>query len=231
MFAKIFCIKLILCLLSLPFFAQESSAIKNLDGLDSYAEMKLVYGWSRNTKNDKWTVKEEKIVDIDYFDNYYILSFHEQTQKYICIIKQYEEKRDVVFESYIIDYEDYVSKISMWEEHSLLKFPILKQTSVRLKKGSSISKQLLGLDNLSNILLQPKDSFVFQYRFEKDDTVKFLFYKESCLANDCQPAGLNMNEKNYSSYTYVGNDSLYSTFFYKTILKYFTQFTDSPLAK
>ncbi|MBK5721173.1 hypothetical protein JGH11_09860 [Dysgonomonas sp. Marseille-P4677] len=211
--------------------AQESSFIKNFDSLDSYAELKLVYGWMYNSKSDKWIIKENRIANIDYYSNYYIVSLHNQSNKYICIIKQFEEKGAISFESYILDYNDYISKISLWEEHTILKFPILKKNKIKLKKGTQLSKELLGIDNLSDVLSNPRDYFVFQYRFEKDSTVKFLFYQESCFVNDCQPSSLNCEEKYLSYYVHVGNDNLYSNFFYKTMLKYFTQFIDSPITK
>ena len=211
--------------------AQNRSIVRQIAGVETNTSLSFVYGWQRNPQNDKWTTKENEIKGIDKFESYSLISFNDQSKKYIAIIKQYDEKGLLVFDSYILDYEDYVSKISLWEEHSILKFPILKYYQAKLKKGILLTKDVLGLSDLSGLLSSPKDFFVFQYKFSNDNTVKFLFYKESCLAGDCLPSGLNTKPENLPYYINIGTDNLYNNFFYKTMLKYFVEFTDSPIKK
>jgi len=229
-------IKLIMSALILLFcmpeaIAQNISSLKDIKGIESYADLPFVYGWHRNPDNDKWSTKENEIKNIDKFESYSILTFTNQNNKYIAIIKEYKEKGSLVFDTYILDCNDYVSKISLWETNSLLKFPILKFHQAKLKKKEAITKQLLGLADMSDLKVYPRDYFVFQYKFFPDSTVKFLFYVESCSADICVPTGLNIEKENESGRVsgVAGKESLYDNFFYKTIYKYFVAFTDFPL--
>lgn len=218
--------------LIIPFLclnAQTNHDIRQLPGVETYGTLSFVYGWLRNPKNDKWTVKEKEIKDIDKFDSYSIISFTNKGKKYIAILKQEEKRSQQIFDVYIIDYIDYVSKISLWEEHTILKFPILEYHQVLLGKKDIISMEALGLNILSDVRTYPRDNFVFQYKFFTDSTVKFLFYVESCSSDDCVFSGLYTPKEYTGMYENIGKDDLYNDFFYKTMLKYFTAFTDSPL--
>lgn len=221
---------LIICFSFLHVGAQ-NNPVDQLPDIDSYGYISSVYGWARNPKSDKWKVKENEIQGIDKFDNYSIISFKNLSRNYVAIIKQTEDKGLQMYDVYVLDYDEYTSQIGRWEEHTILKFPVLKHYQARLKKNDPVTKESLGLSDLSDILSHPRDYFVFQYKFEQDATVKFLFYVESCLAGECVPSGLITKKENIHLYGEIGKDTLYNTFFYKTMLKYFVAFTDSPLKK
>ena len=187
------------------------------------------YGWLYNSKNDKWITKEKEIKGVDQFVNYYILSFSNNAEKYVAIVK---EQKDLLFDVYIIDYDIYADNISLWDENTLIKVPILKYKQVKIKKGEKPTVDLLGLNDLSSILIEPRDYFVFQYKFFSDSTVKFLFYVELCSSFDgCLISNLDTKKEYMQLHNHIGKDTLYNNFFYKTTIKYFTNFIDSPLKK
>lgn len=190
------------------------------------SSLSIVYGWIRNPKNDKWMTKENEIKGIDKFVNYYILPLEFDTEKYIAIVK---EQKDLLFDIYIINYNAYSKVVYMREEDALIKFPILKYSQIKLQKGKSISIESLGLNNLSDLLDNPNGYFIFQYKFFSDSTVKFLFYIEHCSSDNCEIKGLDTKEENKEWYNYIGTNQLYNNFFYKTTIKYFTEFIYSPL--
>ena len=79
--------------------------------------------------------------------------------------------------------------------------------------------------------LKTKESnFIFQYKFEYDDTVKFLFYTEECDNARCQFVGLNGKNANLNV-SLLDTDELFDNFFYKTMKDNFIKFTDAPLKK
>ena len=207
--------------------------ITQLDNISTSSTLSIVYGWFHNPKNDKWITKENEIKDIDKFTNYYILSFPDKgsSQKYVAIVKEQKVQSFFDLNVYIFDYNVYKDKISMWEEDALIKLPILKHHQVRVKKEEMLTNDLLGISDLSGVLSNPRDNFVIQYKFFSDSTVKFLFYTEQCSSDSCVVTGLDTKEKFLDFYNYIGTNTLYSTFFYKTTIKYFTEFVDSPLNK
>ncbi|MDH6354252.1 hypothetical protein M2132_000579 [Dysgonomonas sp. PH5-45] len=215
-------------LLSLQLVAQNKIERSNLTDVDSFTSLSIVYGWSYDSKKDKWITKENEIKGIDRFDGYYILSLHDENRNYVAIIKEYKIKSNLVFDTFILDYDDYVTKISKWETHTLLKFPILKHHQVTIKKKELVTNDVLGL-NVSNLLSTPRDYFVFQYKFLQDSTVKFLFYTELYSSDNCMLSGLNTEEVDLGRYTFIGKEELYNNSFYKTTPQYFTDFIDSPL--
>lgn len=198
-----------------------------LNGIKKVESLPVVYGWHRNQKSDKWTIKSNEISGVDKFQEYCMVLFKDSNFKeYILIIKTNEHKGNLIIDSYILDYSDYVDKISAWDEYAILKFPILKHKQSVVKKNTPLSEELVGIDDLSDLIVKSRNYFVFQYKFQKDSTVKFLFYTELCSSGTCQIEGLNVTPENTHIYKYLERDELYNTLFYKTTIKYFTDFLD-----
>jgi len=211
--------------------ASDGVIINQLDNISTSSTLSIVYGWYHNPKNDKWTTKENEIKDIDKFTNYYLVSFKDKinAKKYVAIIKEQKVQSFFDLDVYIVDFDSYKDKISMWEEDALIKLPILKHHQVKIKKGEAISNDLIGINDLSDLLTNPSDNFVIQYKFFTDSTVKFLFFVEQCAFDSCVIGGLETKEKYIDSHDHIGTNTLYNNFFYKTTVKYFTEFVDSPL--
>jgi hypothetical protein len=209
--------------------AQPNIGITELENLSSSSFLPIVYGWYHNPKSDKWITKENEIKNIDKFVNYYILSFNDLDKKYVAIIKEQKEKNNLLFDTYIIDSKYYEESMEVREEHALIKFPILRYHQAKIKKGEVLTRSILGLDNLTKLQIAPRDSFIFQYKFFSDSTVKFLFYVEECSSDTCIVGGLNFQKEYTELYKSIGKDQLYNNFFYKTTIKYFIEFIESPL--
>ena len=220
----IYVLAILLSIALISINAQNSPVIDN----SKFSSLSFVYGWYKNPKNGKWTTKDSEIKDIDKFSSYTIFATAWNSQKLVCIMKLATRSSFYIYDLYFVDYDDYKSQITKWEENTILRFPIVKHVNIEEKKKlNSIS--LEGID-----FTDQKDSdsatnfFVFQYKFDYDNTVKFLFYTEECSDQRCQFAGLN-GQKAAIHKPLLATDALFDNFFYKTMHKHFVDFTDAPL--
>lgn len=203
---------------SLDDFLQDSHTL-------SISTLPIVFGWYQN--NSKWIVKEKEIKNTDKFSNFYIISFYNNRKKWVALIKEEKENKTVLYNTYVTDYSTYEKLIKRWDEDAILNFPIYKHFQVRVNKKDKIDLQVLTTDNPFDIIQYPHDFFVFQFKFFKDSTVKFLFYLNHC-DDSCFISGFN-NQKDQSLNKMIGTNDIYDTFFYKTTAEYFIDFIDSPL--
>lgn len=224
---------ILICLFnSLSFISKAQESKVPIDfHVDTNASLSVAYGWYYNAKNGKWISKPNEIKSIDRFENYTIISFSSEGEKYIAIIKKSLKGSYQTLNTYIIDYDKYVDDVSRWENKAILKFPILKHHVSILKKSEVVTYSTLGLDNMDNLLKYPRNYFVFQYRFEQDSMVKFLFYTLECNTDTCIPKGLEVVEPYPIEENIIGTDALYERFFYKAMQKSFADFIDSPIQK
>lgn len=201
----------------------------NLINSKSFSSLSFVYGWYKNPKNDKWTTKDSEIKDIDKFESYTIFAHNVDNKDVVCIMKLSTKSSIYTYDIYLIDFQDYANQISKWEEQATFRFPILKQSKVEAKKLKEINLNDLNFSAMED--LKTKESnFIFQYKFEYDDTVKFLFYTEECDNARCQFVGLNGKNANLNV-SLLDTDELFDNFFYKTMKDNFIKFTDAPLKK
>ena len=195
----------------------------------SFTSFPVVFGWFQNDDGSKWVVKNKEIKNIDKYQDLYIISFNNNNKKWIAFIKEEKEGSFLIYHTFILDSERYENLITRRESNTILKFPIYKYTKTKVKAKDIVTPELLGITDLSDRTTYPRDFLAVQYKFFKDDTVKFLFYVDQCSAETCQASGLNTNQDYLTYYNFIGSEDLYDTFFYKTTTEYFIKFIDSPI--
>lgn len=218
--------RFVVALLIAIFYFQVVSSQTAIDDVKAttFTSLYLVYGWHKDSSNNKWSTKEKEIKGIDKFKSYSIASYTLRNKNYIAIIKLEEEGSIHTYNTYTIDAELYKEEITKWDKKTVLRFPIINHTTLKKKKSLNISFDEFILGAMENKYTSTP-YFVIQYKFDIDDVVKFIFY----IDHQNTIGGLNGGRITTDDLGLLGTDKLYNNFFYKTTYDAFTKFTDSPL--
>ena len=190
-----------------------------------------VYGWSFDTKKDKWLAKHKSIRDIDKYDDISLFVFYYDNAKYVAFFKEYKSNKKNLLDIYIMDFEKYFNTVKNCNNYNeaLIKIPVLSKYTILYDIESKNKPLDLNINTVKNV----DDEFLMlQFKVEIDYTVKFLFYSFSCLSSDnCKIDNLNNQiQDNIDSLPEIGTIELYNNFFYKMMDREFMDFIQSPLS-
>ncbi len=192
-----------------------------------------IEGWYY-TSEGEWVNDKNHLYDFETVGRYELRNFSYHRKNYLLLVR-YEKYAGESY--YLISKDDYTQVMQDMEKSSMLKFPVIVQTSLSYSFQDMIElcEKTLDTPVKKDAVVFKKQYLVMQYKLSKaKDVARFFIFLQSCsrYGSESSPETCNIvisNKIRYTDESLLMTDKLFAKAYYESSFSNFMDFFRKPL--